>query len=292
MTQEPQRKLDEYGPEEMAIPEWKMIQKVGGDFAKGAGAEPGDFYNTITDEIKKELNIVVVDILMGRARWGDEISNAGPVCATMDARSNESIYGDDCSKCEFRLDAPWATDAKERRTKCCLNYSILGIDLDNDFLPCMIRAHGISSLSARQLITQLKMNRALKGEYFKARINIKSLAKETPYGTAFAIHPKIVELIADESKVKELKAESNRLLGTPIALPEGRPEEEQPLGFTPEGTPFYSEEEKDKLLTKETEKPKTEETKTAKAPKAIAAPEKEEKLEAETPTAQTPDLDF
>lgn len=297
---EPQRKLDEYGPEEMAIPEWKMIQKVGGDIAKEQGAEPGDFYNIITDEVTKELSIVVVDILMGRARWGEEITNAGPECASMDARSNQSIYGDDCSKCEFRLDAPWTTDAKERRAKCCLNYTILGIDLDHDYLPCMVRAHGISALPARQLITQLKMNRALKGEYFKARVSIKSLAKDTRYGVAFAIHPKIVELIADESKVKELKAESNRLLGTPIALPEGRPDEERPLGFTTNGTAFYSEEEKERLLAEGAvpEKPKAEKKaapvtkveKPAAAPAAKAeAPKKEEKEEKPT---KTPDLDF
>lgn len=255
MTTDPRRKMDEYGPEEMAIPEWRLIQQIGGDWAKELGAKPGQFHNSITDEIADELNIVVVDVLMGRARWGAEITNAGPICASMDAQSNISISGDDCTKCEFRLDTPWSADATERRKKCCLNYTILGIDLDHDYLPILIRAHGISSLPARQLITQLKMNRVLRGEYHRAIVNVKSVEKDTPYGKSYALHPKITELITDESKTDELKTESNRLLGAPIPLPEGRPEEEtepEPLGFTPTGVPFYSEKERQKLMATET----------------------------------------
>ncbi|GAI97300.1 unnamed protein product, partial [marine sediment metagenome] len=245
------RQMDGYGPEDMAIPTWNLLQKTGGDWAKSLGGKPGQFHNTGNDEIAGELNIIVVDILMGRARWGEEISDAGPVCASLDAKSNLSMNDDDCSQCPYRLDTPWSTDAPERRTKCCLNYTILGIDL-NDYMPCLIRAHGISALPVRQLISQLRLNRRLKGEYFRAAINIKSQQKNTKYGTAYALHPKIVELITDEDKANELKAESHRLLGAPIPLPEGRPEEEpEPLGFTPDGTPFYSEEEKVRQLALE-----------------------------------------
>lgn len=248
MTQEPRRSMDDYGPEEMAIPEWRLTQKVGGDWAKQLGAKPGQFYNKISDEIADELNIVVVDIKIGRAKWGTEISDAGPICASMDARSNINMYGQDCQDCPDRVDMPWSLEATERRTKCCLNYTILGIDLEHDYLPVMIRAHGKSALAARELITQLKMNRALRGEYYKAVVNIKSQEKNTPYGITYTLHPKITNLITDESKAEELKAESNRLLGAPIFLPEGRPEEDlEPLGFTPDGTPFYSEEQKQKL---------------------------------------------
>ena len=121
MSEEPERKMDGYGPEDMAIPEWRLLQKVGGDWAKGLGGKSGQFFNKTTDELADELNIVVVDIITGRAKWGSEISDAGPVCASMDAKNNLSIYNDDCLKCPDRLDAPWSVDATERRTKCCLN---------------------------------------------------------------------------------------------------------------------------------------------------------------------------
>ena len=245
---EPLRRMDGYGPEDMALPTWNMLQKTGGAWAKSLGGQPGQFHNTGSDEIVDELNIIVVDVFTGRARWSEEISDAGPLCASLDAKGGYSINGDDCGQCEFRLDTPWSSDAAERRRMCCLNYTILGITI-NDYMPCIIRAHGISALPVRQLISQLRLNRQIKGEYFRAAINIKSQEKTGKYGTAYALHPKIVELITDEAKTGELKAGSNRLLGTPIPLPEGRPEEEpQPLGFTPEGIPFYSEAEKDRLL--------------------------------------------
>lgn len=250
-TEQPRRSMDTYGPEDMAIPEWRLLQKVGSDWAKQLGGKPGQFFNKITDEIVDELNIVVVDILIGRAKWGTEISDAGPACASNDAKGNVNIYGEDCLACPDRLDAPWSVEATERRTKCCINYTILGIDLDHDYLPVIIRAHGTSALASRQLITQLKMNKALRGEYFRAIVNIKCQEKTTPYGITYVIHPKITSLVTDESKAKELQAESNRLLGAPIPLPEGRPDEEatpEPLGYTPTGTPFYSEEEKQQLL--------------------------------------------
>lgn len=286
---EPRRSLDEYGPQEMAIPEWRLLQKVGGNWAKGLGGKPGQFFNKITDALADELNIVVVDILTGRAKWSSEISDAGPVCASMDAKTNLSIYSNDCLQCPDRADAPWSLDATERRTKCCLNYTILGIDLDHDYMPIMIRAHGTSALASRQLITQLKMNRALRGEYYRALVNIKCQEKSTPFGTTYAIHPKIVQLITDESKAEELKIESNRLLGAPIPLPEGRPEEEEatPLGFTPTGTPFYTEEEKKQLLA-QTTAPQAE-----TAPPVTRKPEPPKEEEKRKPSKKEPlDLDF
>ena len=298
MSEEPERKMDGYGPEDMAIPEWRLLQKVGGDWAKSMGGKPGQFYNKTSDELANELNIVVVDILMGRAKWGAEISDAGPVCASMDAKTNRSIYNDDCLQCPDRLDAPWSVDATERRTKCCLNYSILGIDIDHDLMPIMLRTHGTSALASRQLITQLKMNRALRGEYYRALVNIKCQEKNTPFGTTYVIHPKIVQLITDESRAKELQIESNKLLGTPLSLPEARPEEEagpEPLGYTPTGTPFYSEEERDKLMAKEaapvelSPPGKEEVAPSAEVPPKPPEPTKEEKKE---PTEKKLDLDF
>lgn len=249
-----ERAIDRYGAGEMAIPEWRLIQRVGGDYAKELGAKPGQFHNSVTDELAGELNIVIVDILSGRARWGAEITSDPPECASLDAHSNLSIDGGDCARCEYRADTPWAMDAGERRRKCCLNFTLLGIDLDHGHMPVMIRAHGISALPIRQLITQLKLNRNLKGEYHRAAVNVKAQAKDTKYGTAYALNPKITQLITDEKQAGELKAESQSLLGTPIPLPEGRPEE--PLAYTPEGKPVYSpaEAEKEKAILGEKEK--------------------------------------
>lgn len=289
MTTEPRRRLDEYQPQEMAIPEWRLIQKTGADYAKTLGGEPGQFFNTVTAEIADELNIVIVDILSGRTRWGQEITSSGPICASLDARSNRSVSGMDCSECEYRVDTPWSVNAPERRLKCCLNYTLLGIDLDHEHTPMIFRMHGISAIAARQLITQLRMNRSLKGEYHRAIINVKSAEKTTPYGIAYATHIRLSGLIEDEVETQELKIESQRLLGAPIPLPEARPVEEiepghegeiepelEPLGYTPKGTPFFTEEGKERLLASEAIK---EEPAAIEIPEEIKPPE--EKAEEE-----------
>ncbi len=292
MVNEPQRRMDTYGAEDMAIPTWNLLQKTGGGWPKSLGGKPGQFHNAVTDELADELNIVVVDLLTGRARWGEEISDSGPVCASLDDKSNTSMNGDDCSQCPHRLDTPWTADAGERRKMCCLNYTILGITI-NDYMPCLVRAHGISALPVRQLLTQLKLNRALRGEYHRAVVNIKTQEKTTKYGSAFALHPRIVELITDEAKAAELKAESNRLLGAPIPLIEDRPEDE-PIIFTPEGQPVYTEEEKQRVLA-QAATPLTTPTPPATPSPAATTVAKEpepKKDEGKEPTEKKLDLDF
>jgi hypothetical protein len=293
VTTEPRRKLDEYEPGEMALPEFKLLQAVGGDYAKELGAKPGQFFCTTDDTIAEALEIVVVDIQTTRTYWGrEEIEDSPPVCASLDAKSMQSMTGEDCSTCSHRCDTPWLLKPQERRQMCNLNYVIMGINTA-DFMPLIIRAGGISALPVRQLITQLRLNRALRGDYHRAIIGITSVKKKTSAGEAYVLHPRIKELITDEAKAKELKAESQRLLGAPIPLPEARPEEEgEPLGFTPEGKPFYTEEERDKLLAEETAPPTTEKLKPAVTPPVTAKkpePKKEEKKE---PTKAPLDLDF
>ena len=173
-----------------------------------------------------ELYIVVVDVLEGRTRWGEEIGSEGPMCYSLDAKSNLSANGDDCQSCQYRLDTPWSVPASERRAMCCLNFTILGIDTDHDNLPVVIRVHGVSVKPVRELITQLKLNRTLKRQYYRAVVNIKAQEKKTAFGSVYALHPKITRLVTDESLAQQLRLQSQELLGAPLILPEGRPEEE------------------------------------------------------------------
>ena len=220
-------RLDEYGAEDMVLPEARLVQRTGGEVAKEKGAKLGQFYNTVTGVISDELNIVVVDILAGRTRWEeDAIGSSGPECYSLDTKRNLSADGRDCLECEYRLDTPWSVSAAERRTKCCLNYTVLGIDLDHDQEPVIIRGHGVSVKPMRELITQLRMNQALRGDYFRAVVNVKGEERKTDFGVVYAPSCRLVKLITDDAKVKELKLQSQQLLGAPLALPEGRPEDE------------------------------------------------------------------
>ena len=109
---------------------------------------------------------------------------------------------------------------------CLLNFTLLGIDIDHDNLPVLVRAHGVAVKPVRELITQLKLNRTLKRQYYRAVVNIKSEEKKTAFGSVYILRPKIAHLVTDELLAEQMRLQSQELLGAPIALPEGRPEEE------------------------------------------------------------------
>ena len=263
------RHMDDYGPEDMALPEVKLVQNVGGEQAKQCKAKPGDFFLSLNDEVipgQEGLDIVVVDIVKTRTYWGrTEIEDEPPECTSRDAHSGFSDDGKRCSECEFCNDAPWLINADERKKVCTVDYNVMGIRL-SDHMPMIIRAGGISALGAKELITQLKLNREIKGAYHRAKIHISSLPKKTAAGDAFAIRFKLAELIPDE-EAKELETQSNRLLGEPepvAELTEPKPpmiwtKDASIIGFMPDGkTPFRSEEERQKLVAAEQEAKLTE----------------------------------
>ena len=219
------RYMDDYGPEDMVTPELKLIQNVGGEIAKGQGAKPGDFYISMTDEVIPGdigLDIVIVDIPKNRTYWGrSEIDVEPPECASLDARSMRSIFNDDCSKCDKRVEMPGLEkDPTERRKKCSPGYSILAIRADESRMPILFRAHGISAKPTRELNSALKLNRQIKGACEKVLIHMTSAKQKTASGEAFAVAFKLKALISDE-KSKEFLIETEQILGcAPVLLAE------------------------------------------------------------------------
>jgi len=249
---------DGLGPEDMAIPEIKLVQNVGGDIAKQAGAKPGDFYCSLTNEIipgSEGFDMVVVAMRKNRTYWGrGDILDEPPSCASMNAASMVSINGDDCSTCEHRNEAPWFLSPAERREKCLVNYNVLGINLNGN-LPTLLRTSGISAQAAKELYTQISLHKQLAGAWFKAKTHVTSVPKKSAAGDAFAIRFGKLELVEDQLQLAELRIQSNQLLGTQIALPEGR-EPEQPEGKVEEAVPAPTPGEPATVA------PKTEETKS------------------------------
>lgn len=232
------RNMDNFGTDDMALPEVKLIQNVGGDYAKELGAMPGDFYFTLTDDIVKGeigFDVIVVDMQKTRTYWGrDDMGEDPPDCASLDANSMLSMDGKDCTECPHRCDTPWLLSASERRSKCIMNYNVLTINTEN-LMPLLIRTSGISSKAVKELNTQLRMNKALKGDYHRALVQVNSIKKKTAAGDAYAMRFRVKELISDALKAAELKAQSEQLLGTQLGLPEGR----EPEAYTVEGEPVY-----------------------------------------------------
>jgi len=218
------RAMDSFDSNDMAIPELKLIQNVGGDCAKAAGAKPGDLFISLTDEIidgKTGLDAIIADIKKTRTYWGrTEIEDAPPECASMDATSMISIDGQDCNACEKRCDTPGLIDSSERRGLCLVNYILLLINLA-DNMPLMVRAGGISTKPVRELITQLRLNKELKGEIHKAKIHLTGVPKQSAAGDAFAFHFRATGMIADDVQAEELKLLSGQILGVNL-LPIGQ----------------------------------------------------------------------
>ena len=232
MTTQPERwGGDNLGPDDMAIPEIKLVQNVGGTTAKAAGAKPGDFHRTLTDEIipgTEGFDIVIVAMQKNRVYWGrSDIIDEPPECASMDAKSMRNMDGEDCSQCPHRNETPWLLTPQERREKCLVNYNVLALGLP-DQAPVLLRLTGISAQAAKELYTQLSLNKQLKGAWYKAKTHVASVPKKSAAGDAFAIHFGKLQLAGEAVLIEELRLQSHQLLGTQIALPEGREPESTP----------------------------------------------------------------
>lgn len=226
------RSMDSFGPEDMQIPQLRLIQNVGGDWAKTCGARPGDFFMPLSDEVIKGeegLDIVLVDIKKIRTYWGrTEIEDSPPTCMSMDAGSTLapglSTDGKECVSCEFRSDTPWLLDSADRREKCLVDYNLICINM-KDATPFIFRASGISSGPVKELFTNLKMNKELKGEYHRAVTHVTSLKKKTSVGEAYAIHFSKPTLLDAETAKKTLK-QTQEILGGAFSL---EPEQTTPI---------------------------------------------------------------
>lgn len=233
------RSMDSFGPEDMQIPQLRLIQNVGGDWAKTCGARPGDFFMPLSDEVIKGeegLDIVLVDIKKIRTYWGrTEIEDSPPTCMSMDAGSTlhpgQSTDGKECSSCEFRSDTPWLLDSADRREKCLVDYNLICINM-KDATPFIFRASGISSGPVKELYTNLKMNKELKGEYHRAVTHVTSLKKKTSVGEAYAVHFSKPTLLDAETAKKTLK-QTQEILGGAFSL--------EPTAIEETGEPVVTE---------------------------------------------------
>ncbi len=207
---EPQRAMDKFRGEDMAMPEVKLVQNVGGGFAKDKGARPGDFFIGLTDEVIKGtegFDIVVIDMTKTRTYWGRaEISDEPPECASLDADSLVSIQNTSCKECPYREDLAWRLSASERRGKCNISYNPLAIvptDEKRDTnLPVLIRASGISTKPIKELFTQLRLNPKLRTKdgqslIHKALIHVTSERKKTVSGEAWCYHFRLKSVIPE-----------------------------------------------------------------------------------------------
>lgn len=267
---------DGLGSEDMALPEIKLIQNVGGSAAKDAGASPGDFYCPITDEVipgAEGFDMVVVSMSKTRTYWGrSDIQDEPPECASQQvtATGGTSLNGDDCGQCPLRSDAPWLLPADQRRDVCTINYNIVGIV---DHMPNLIRCGGISALPARELYTQLSMNRMVAAQWYRAFTHVGSVEKKTASGEAFAIKFGKLNLIQDDTELEYYKEMSAGLVHSQVGIP-NMPTEEIEASATVKEIPQTTETpaEEKPAEEKSAEKPAAEKPATKEKEKPTTAP--------------------
>ena len=202
---------ESYG--DLAIPEIKLIQNVGGDEAKDAGAQAGDFFCALTGEVFKGNDGFQI-VVTGRSKvertyWGADHevqSDEPPTCSSTDGVT--SINGDVCkTACPYQAftDAPGLLTAEERKGKCTPGYRVMGISLTN-MMPVFIRCSGISATAARELNTLLAFHKNIRGQYFKAMFNVISIKVKTGSGEAYKIKFGEPVLLNDDTQteIKEL----------------------------------------------------------------------------------------
>ena len=220
------RQVDDWGQEELVAPEIRLVQKTTTGAAEAMQVKPGNFFNVITQEdLGSEIEIVIVDLNKNRTYWGsDEIGDSPPLCSSMDAKSMVSISGEDCSKCEFRVDNPWLLKADERRDKCLPSFMIWGLLLTGDEpLPFILRASGISSRAVQALFTRFRLNKNYRDPktgnimFNIAKVLLKSAEQKTPYGLSFALSFGEITLFNDENTEKMMLALSESVLGSSAA---------------------------------------------------------------------------
>jgi len=220
MTTAIKRYADNIGMGDLLRPEIKLVQKTGGDAAKAAGAKPGQFYNTMTNEIYADgFEFVILDFSIQRVYWGrDVIGDEPPMCSSLDANSYESVNGDDCRKCEHLLDNAAMVQAKERREKCTKQFGFIGLLLPN-LEPFMFRAPGTSSTAVMALLSRFKFNKSCWNakktaiDFHRFKVAAFSQEQKTKAGSAWVIKFGEITPFSDANFEKELYLTSSQMLG-------------------------------------------------------------------------------
>jgi hypothetical protein len=236
------RRVDTFGPDDHVLPEIKLIQGTTTGKAIEKNGKPGQFFNTVSEEIYPDgFDFVFVDCRKTRTFWGREvIGDEPPSCSSMDADSYVSNDEKDCHKCPNRLDHPWSVSASERRKKCTIGYNVMGI-LVNDWTPFIMRITGISSQEFMKLLTRYAYNKGLRNEennakidYHKVKVAVSSKQQQTTSGVTYALRFGEFTPFEDKNTEEYLLSFTATILGQGDLLPEGTTEGEPPATETQE----------------------------------------------------------
>jgi hypothetical protein len=198
--------MSSLGMEDMNIPELKINQATGGDYAKEIGTKLGQLYNSTTNDIYDTVDLQILHIQKNRTFWGrTDITDEPPICSSLDGTT--SVDGQNCKNCtNYRERA--SLDKELRRKECQQGFVVMGIDEQG--MPLVVRLTGISADAGRNLAYQAYWNKGLKtnpGGFF---FRVSSSKKKTAAGEAWEFK---FQLLKDKFPDPILVTEYNRIAG-------------------------------------------------------------------------------
>lgn len=213
-SSEPMRTMmSSLGMDDMNIPELKINQATGGDYAKETlKATLGQMYVSTTGETYDSIDVQVLMVARNQTFWGrSDITDEPPICASLDGIT--SLDGQICKECQHYRERA-SMDKEERRKECQRGYVVLA--LDENGLPLVVRLMGISADAGRDL-NFLLVTKALRTNRAGFFFHIISLKKKTAAGEAWMFKFNLVKekFPSAEQQVEYMKVASDMKLLQP-----------------------------------------------------------------------------
>lgn len=138
---------------DIKMPRYKLLQTNSEEVASGKG-KAGQFYNSVTGEVKDELHVALLHMNKSRVRFEKPYKRgASPACRSFDGKI--STEGEQCASCPY---ADWDRAKKEGNDSPDCRESITWLfleDTDMNGIPPRILVSGASRSTHSNFITQL-----------------------------------------------------------------------------------------------------------------------------------------
>ncbi len=249
--------MSSLGMDDMNIPELKINQATGGDYAKEQlEAKLGQMYVSTTGEVYDQIDLQILMVQRNQTFWGrTDITDEPPICASLDGIS--SLDGQICKECQHYRERA-SLDKEERRKECQRGYVVLA--LDENQMPYVIRLMGISADSGRDLNAMLYFNKGLRvnrGGFF---FRVSTMKKKTAAGEAWMFKFLLLKdrFPNEEQKLEYVRVASDMGMLGPAPVPEEITQRTQAMPeIAPPETDAQRQErilaEADKVLGKDTQ---------------------------------------
>lgn len=220
--------MDDFSTADLEIPVIKIVHGV--SKMEGAEEHVGQFWNSISGEFAKTLDVVILNGRHSRALFSGDVSEADrPECVSRDG-VNGTAYGA-CSACDYNADLHPELWSDETRQRCNKGYTLFLYLPDSDEF-AIFTATKTNVAPIRKLNTQLALK--AKVPLFGALITLGTEKQEERGKKWFTIKP-VIKRLHSPDEVAEYRQMAAALKGVQIRVmdDEAAPTEEIPSDGAP-----------------------------------------------------------